>query len=182
MAETAQQRFIQCSRGRGTPRPLLHDADQAPGTVAGWVLLAILAIAVLFGVALLGFGVLTPGRPPQSRIYWAIDAALIGVVLFALLSALRVRLVRGPLPFSPGFYLFPTDLVDARSAHLRLWPLAALTGVALQDGGASGRREVVFTFLGEEAGAHSQRGRRAGPSRSPSRSTGNGTPRTRSRV
>lgn len=151
MAESAQQRFVRCTRGKGTPRPLLDDADQVSGSLVGWVLLAVVALAVMFGVALVGLGGLTPGRPPQPTMYWAIYAALLGIVVFALLAALRVRLVRGSLPFSPGLYLFPTDLVDARSAHLRLRPLAELTGVAVQGGAASGKRELILTFLAEDA-------------------------------
>lgn len=151
MTETAQRRFVQCTRGKGAPRPLLHDADQAPGSLVGWILVAALAVAVMFGVAAIGFGTLTPGRPPQPTVYWAVYSVLVGAAVFAVLSAVRVRLVRGRLPFSPGHYLFPTDLVDARSAHLRLRPLAELTAVSTKDAGPSGKRELVLTFLAEDA-------------------------------
>src|SRR6185369_16436381 len=69
--------------------------------------------------------------------------AALGVVLcFGVFSAVRVAIVRGKLPYGPGVYVFPVDLVDARTNQLGLIPMSELKEAKVSEG----EREAVLTF------------------------------------
>jgi hypothetical protein len=145
MTPAARQRFVACTKRRTTPSPILADRVDAPGTYRLWVALALFALGGMIGLGALGFGELTPGRTPQPSGFLAADAALGVVAVFALFSALRIGWVRGKLPYGPGVYVFPVDLVDATTSHLGLVPLSELKDAKVE-AGPDGKQQAVLSF------------------------------------
>jgi hypothetical protein len=143
MTASAQARFTACTRGQASPAPLLSGARDAPGSIRAWAALSLSAIAGMIGLAAVGFGELTPGRSSQGDAFLYAYAALGVAACFGALSAARVALVRGRLPYAPGVYAFPVEIVDARTSHLALVPMRDLKEARAREG-ERGRREVVL--------------------------------------
>lgn len=94
---------------------------------APWLLLLLLSLGGLGAVAYPYFGsVLTP---VQGHRQLGIYVALFAIVGLSLAMIFRLRAVKGSLPFTPGVYVFPLDLVDARTRELELFPLAELQSI-----------------------------------------------------
>jgi len=66
---------------------------------------------------------MTPVQDRRWLAFYITAWALIGLAL-AMLG--RRSALRGSLPFQPGTYVFPLDLVDARTRELELYPLSEL--------------------------------------------------------
>ncbi len=97
------------------------------------VLLPRAALALLFTLGLVlpltalvpQFGSLTPPRVSTESRKIMLGAGLVSLAAAALFALDRARLRRG-LPFDPGLYLLPLDLLDARSPRLVVRPLSTL--------------------------------------------------------
>jgi hypothetical protein len=103
---------------------------RAPLIVPRGVLAALGALGLLLSIAALvpQFGSLDPPRLPASGRQVLLGAGLVALAAAALLSAHRARVRRG-MPFDPGLYLLPLDLLDARSSRLVVRPLVTLREV-----------------------------------------------------
>lgn len=64
--------------------------------------------------------------PVQDRRWLAFYVAAWALIGLALSMLGRRSALRGSLPFQPGTYVFPLDLVDARTRELELFPLSEL--------------------------------------------------------
>jgi hypothetical protein len=121
----ARQRFVESALGKGDVKPLIVPGKG--GAIAGRVVGTVLALVALYATAAAGFGTLSPELwhgPGVLIVYvfWAAWAAL------GVLSAVRVRALRRGLPYVPGTYLFPRDLIEAnQKGDLVVFPLRALT-------------------------------------------------------
>lgn len=124
LPRTTRERFVR-SLVSASPaaRPICQRVSKQRSP-AGWYLLLVLAAAALGGLGCWRFGAID--APVQDRRllggYVAAGAAL---VLSASMLARR-RAIRGSLPFAPGVYVFPLDLVDARTRQLELYSLSEL--------------------------------------------------------
>jgi hypothetical protein len=145
MTAAAQARFVACTRRKATPNPLLADRTDAPGSIRGWLMLAPIALAGMVGLGAVDFGELTLGKQNQAEAFLAGYAVLGAFLCFCIFSAIRIAVVRGKLPFGPGVYVFPVDLVDARTSHLGLVPMSELKEATVREG-ARGEREAVLAF------------------------------------
>lgn len=126
-----QDRFVASTAETFPPWPILRAHPRAPAS-RGWALVAVGAIAALVALVVIGFG------DPHSRFATRpMGFALVfaGLVATALLGFFRALAARGAhdLPFRAGVYLFPSEVVDARSPTLRIHPLAELSSIS-QDG------------------------------------------------
>jgi hypothetical protein len=115
-----QDRFIESTRGAGAPKPLLFQAPQQ----SPWVLRLNVLGAVIVGccavLACWGFGSLANRFAIQPPKVIFVYAGLMCVGLLALVAAGRIRGRDSGLPFRTGTYLFPSGVVDARTAELKV--------------------------------------------------------------
>lgn len=98
-----------------------------PKSAAPLVVLLAASIVALLALTVPRFG--DVASPIQDRRYlggYVVATALFG---FAAARLLRRRALLGALPFVPGVYVFPLDVVDARTREITLYPLADLTSV-----------------------------------------------------
>src|SRR5262245_50350665 len=128
LPRTQQVRLIDSFAGRFAPVPLLYVPGTPPATWA-WAALSVLAMMSVAGIAQLGFGSLSSGLSVQGSVMLVVYAALGFFVAFGLLEFASRRLRTTSLPWRPGVYLFPAELIDGRHSKLRVYPLGELRGV-----------------------------------------------------
>lgn len=83
-----------------------------------------------------------------------VGAIFLGV--YSLIAIIRRTTLRASLPFMPGRYLFPMDLVDAREKTLRIIPLASLVdlqAVHHHTNGVYSYTQFTLTFEGGKSEA-----------------------------
>jgi hypothetical protein len=115
-------------------------------TAAVWYALAALAVGSLVVLGSLRFG--SPEAPAQDTHYLAGYVAGGMLFVFALSMVARRRAIKGSLPFAPGVYVFPVDLVDARTRNLVLYPLSTLQAFdVVHHEGKSGYTRSTLRFV-----------------------------------
>ena len=139
LPRTLQDQLIAGFRSQFGPRPIAHQPGVRP-TARYWVGFSGFALVLLVVLWIVGYGNLDSplsGQPmPFVGGYVVLVAALIGCVLQALAHR---AVVRG-LPFAPGLYLFPANVIDARLPTLRVYPLTELKDASLSSG------RIVLSF------------------------------------
>jgi hypothetical protein len=129
LARPVQERFVESTRGRGAPAPLLVAALPLPVAAIGWALLSTLCVAGFVYAVKLGYGKLESSVSIQPAWLLAIEiGALILAVILALMSRRSLR-QRQRLPFVPTVYLFPIGAVDARSQNVVVHGWEELTNI-----------------------------------------------------
>jgi len=118
LARPVQERFVESTRGRGAPVPLLVGRLPLPLPAIGWGLASALAVAGWVYAVRLGYGKLESPLSLQPK--WLLGVE-IGLLVLAVVLALQSRQSlrqRLRLPFVPTVYLFPVGAIDARSQNV----------------------------------------------------------------
>jgi len=92
-----------------------------------WYLLLAASLLALAGLAIPSFGSIL--APVQDRRFLAGYVVACAVLGLSLACIAKRRALAGSLPFAPGVYVFPLDLVDARTRELALHPMSDLISV-----------------------------------------------------
>lgn len=127
-------------------QPIVSKIVKARSAAPLWILF-VLSILVVAGLAIPKFG--TISSPVQDRRYLGGYVAATALFGFSLSRLVRRRSLAGSLPFVPGVYVFPLDLVDARTRELGLYSLTelnSLEAVHHQRGGAYSHSILWFVF------------------------------------
>ena len=121
-----QDRWLDSVHGRYSPEPLLVRYGAKRRAIL-WLCVSTLAGASLVGLWIAGFGKVESALSLHSWPWLAVylPMAVLGVVGVLLAVAHKSRV--HSLPFVPGLYLFPANLVDARDAKFRVFSLAELS-------------------------------------------------------
>ena len=143
-------RFVGAVNSKDAPdAPLVREVPGIVGLSIGLVLLVLFAYGFISGSLRTGFGELGHADAWQG---WdqAIFPALVLASLFYVALALWRRIqMRKAVPYVPGRYLFPLDLVDAQTRQLKIFPLAKLTKIDTVHYSRYGfhtRTKITFTF------------------------------------
>lgn len=140
LARPVQERFVESTRGRGAPAPLLVASLPLPVAAIGWALASALSVAGFVYAVKLGYGKVESPVSLQPSWLLGLEAlALILAVLLALMSRRSLRR-RQRLPFVPTVYLFPIGAVDARSQNVVVHGWEELTNLDI------GPSRAKFTF------------------------------------
>src|SRR5262245_39420577 len=108
--------------GLFAPMPLLVRRG-ARRLVLAWLATSAVAAFLLTGVWGAGFGSIDLALSIQPLGF--VPAYVVLIVIFAMgvLNALAYLARANALPFSPGIYVFPANLIDARQPKLRVYSL-----------------------------------------------------------
>ncbi|MEJ7732141.1 MAG: hypothetical protein WKG00_23385 [Polyangiaceae bacterium] len=137
-----QDSLLDSMRAQFAPRPILVRLG-VKRTMEGWLLLAAAALLALVVLCLAGYG--DADSPFSIHPVWvaAVYVALAGACALGVIEAMVQRARQASLPFVPGLYLFPANLIDARQRKLCVYPLTDLASVAAGKG-----TSVVLDFKG----------------------------------
>jgi hypothetical protein len=153
LPKDTRERFVGCCTGQAPPSPLLQTVPKLGNTIF-WRI--VLCGAVTAGVAWLGyngFGEIGDSWMVQPFPVVVLYGGLLFLGALGILGGVRAVLLRRQLPFPPGKYLFPLDLVDARTKDLRLLPLAALASTRMvehENEGSYSYTSFEFQYEGGE--------------------------------
>lgn len=140
LSRPIQDGLLDSLGGQFTPAPILSRRGTRHPVLA-WLAVSATAALLLAALCAVGFGKV------ESRLALHPTAAIAAYVLLAAISALGViralacRSSLKALPFAPGVFLFPANVIDARDHRLRVFPLAELSSVLA---GPSGTVVVMF--------------------------------------
>lgn len=155
LPRATRERFLQVLRAPGYafggPGPVFAQASTT-GAVVGWVLLLLAAGGIFLAVTKSHYG--SPWEPQQSAGYLVAYVGLLFLTLLAVVGLVRRTILSKALPFSPGVYLFPLDLVVARSKDLVLHPISSLLRLQPTHHYRNGFYSYTSFDLAFEGGAH----------------------------
>lgn len=124
LPRTSRERFVRSLVSVSpSAAPICRRTSKTRSPIA-WYLLLLITLAAL-GVAVMHQFAAT-AVPVQDRRWLAFYVAAWALTGLALSMLGRRRALKGSLPFQPGVYVFPLDLVDARTRELELYPLSEL--------------------------------------------------------
>jgi hypothetical protein len=145
LSRALQERFIASAKGTAPPAPIFSRL----GTTRALVVHAAgagAAVVVALVLTVVGYGSLGSSLSVQSFGALLVYALLFFAVPYGALRALGLRLEAKALPFSPGVYVFPMCIVDARTKLLRVAPMTDLVSVEPSTSGAPFR--VAYKGIG----------------------------------
>lgn len=126
LPKDTRERFVGCCTGQAPPAPLLTTVPSLGTTIFWRVVLCALVVAGVAWLGYNGFGEIGDRWMIQGVFPLLLYVGLLFLGALGSLGAVRAVLLRRQLPYPPGKYLFPFDLVDAQTRELRVLPLAAL--------------------------------------------------------
>ncbi|WP_437574755.1 hypothetical protein [Sorangium sp. So ce887] len=144
LPRTIQDGVLEAFRGRFAPVPILSRLGTRR-TIVAWLAVSAAAGLLLAALCAAGFGdvnsvlVLHPTAAAAAYVLLAATTAI------GVLQALAYNADVITLPFTPGLFVFPANLIDARDHRLRVFSLAELSRVS-----AAPRGAVVLTFGGTQ--------------------------------
>jgi hypothetical protein len=150
LPQQVRLRFIAAVNSKDAPdAPLLREVAGIRGLAVGTGFLLLFAYGVVSGSLARGFGELGHDSAWQSWDEAIWPALVLAGLFYAALTLWRRLQMRKAVPFMPGRYLFPLDLVDAQTRHLKIYPLAKLAkinGVHHSQYGIHTRTTFTLTF------------------------------------
>jgi len=145
LPRAVQDHVVDSLAGRLVPVPILARYGARPVALYWWVLSCIAAIATLL-LCVIGYGNASSALSLHPLPVVAVYVLLVAAFGAGLINAAAYRARIKALPFAPGVYLFPANVIDARGSSLRVFPLEQLTSAG---GGGGG---VVLVFGSEKFG------------------------------
>lgn len=152
LSKEQRQRLIGCFSSESAPAPILQEQLSIKGAIFGFLCLSALGMAGLLFVFTVDFGKSYSGI--QSPFWLAAYGLAFFLIFYGVVKSVQRYLMGKHFPFTPGRYLFPLEIVDARAPVLRILPMASMTdfrAVHHHTNGAYTHTELHFYF---EGGAH----------------------------
>lgn len=127
LPRTTRERFVRSLVSSSPSAAPICRREAKPRSPVAWYLLFIVtSCAMVVGIMHQFAATAAPVQDRRWLAFYVAACALIGLAL-AMLG--RRSALRGSLPFQPGTYVFPLDLVDARTRELELYPLSELQSI-----------------------------------------------------
>ncbi len=119
-----RQRIVACFEGKAPPFAILSQQTSPGAATFGWVCLFLLGLAGAISFAAAGFG--TTYTFHQKFPFILGYAVAFFFIIFSILRIVKVRVKKGALPFKPGTYVFPLDIVVADDGIINVHSLSEL--------------------------------------------------------
>jgi hypothetical protein len=124
LPRTSRERFVRSLVSVSpSAAPICRRESKARSPIAWYLLLIVTLSALVVGIM---HQFAATAAPVQDRRWLAFYVAAWALIGLALSMLGRRSALKGSLPFQPGTYVFPLDLVDARTRELELYPLSEL--------------------------------------------------------
>lgn len=130
---SARETFVARSLAYGAPGgPLIRELTDTRFVPAGQFFLALALLWLLWGGYALGFG--EPGKDgfQVGAIQFALIASILSAIAYIVLSAWRRAAIKRALPYPPGKYVFPLEIVDATTSTLKRYPMSQVLSVSTE--------------------------------------------------
>ncbi|WP_437959406.1 hypothetical protein WME76_06945 [Sorangium sp. So ce119] len=137
-----QDGLIEAFRGRFAPAPIVSRLGTRRIIVA-WLAVSAAAGLLLAALCAAGLGDVNSPLALHPTAAAAAYVLLAATTVVGVLQALAYNADLVSLPFTPGLFVFPANLIDARDHRLRVFSLAELSRIS-----AAPRGAVVLTFGG----------------------------------
>lgn len=151
LPEKARERLVSCFKGEGAPEPIVSLQTATGGQMLWFACVALGALVASVVMAFIGFGVYDEVEVFQD-FFWLLGYLAVAFIgFYGVFALLRVWRTRRAFPYPPGLYLFPMDVIDARSDQLKILSMASMTdfrGVHHHTNGVYGHTLLHFTFEG----------------------------------
>jgi hypothetical protein len=147
LGRATQDKLLGSLSGDFDPKPILW--RHGPRLTAPlWLATSATATMALALLAAVGFGKLDSALAIHPLGALLIYMFLVGLVAFGVSRAYALRIALKDLPFTPGVYVFPANVIDARDKLLRVWSLGELSDVSPTRSGEVRLRfgQTRFTF------------------------------------
>lgn len=142
LERSLQDRFVEAANGSVPPTPLAFTPARARPAVLVWWGGSAVALALVVGLLVLGFGSLESSFALLGWHWAVVLGLLLALSVFAALRALAIDHARDSLPYRAGAYVFPIGVVDAQTEVVRIHRFPYLSDVARRE------RKVSLTFEG----------------------------------
>jgi hypothetical protein len=127
LPRTSRERFVRSLVSASPSAAPICRRESKPRSPIAWYLLFIAtACGMVVGIMHQFAATSAPVQDRRWLGFYITACALIGLAL-SMLG--RRSALKGSLPFQPGTYVFPLDLVDARSREIELYPLSELQSI-----------------------------------------------------
>jgi hypothetical protein len=149
LPEAVRQRFVERTSGREQPGALC--SEPLTGQSVRFGFFALLGLGALVATCAYHFGHVSAPDAIQPPLWLAAYAASGFVLLYSILVLARRWALRKALPYRPGRYLFPLEVVEADSEVLTLWPMSQCTDVQAKHeryNGVDIHTAMIFVFEG----------------------------------
>ncbi|WP_438042174.1 hypothetical protein [Sorangium sp. So ce128] len=144
LPRTIQDGVIEAFRGRFAPAPIVSRFGTRR-TIVAWLTVSAASGLLLAALCAAGLGDVNSVLALHPTSAAAAYVLLAAITVIGVLRALAYNADLITLPFAPGLFVFPANLVDARDHRLRVFSLAELSRVS-----AGPRGAVVLTFGGTQ--------------------------------
>lgn len=126
LPRSTRERFVAITKNLAGPAPLFQERHGV-GATAGWVILILLALGGLFVLVMADFGSLWRAtQTPAAIVGYVIVFFFVLLAMFGILKSSRTSKA---LPFAPGTYAFPMDLVIAKDKMFKIVPMTELKNI-----------------------------------------------------
>ncbi len=146
LPRTVRERLVACLRRETRPEPILADIFWSNGPTVWWIFLGITS-----GLVALVAGLVFMNQQRSDSPAVVVTAVAIALLVLSVFGVVRRVQLHRSLPWEPGRYLLPMDLVDARNGMLRLVPLSTLSDIRAVHhyyNGSYGGTGITFTLDG----------------------------------
>lgn len=147
-----RERIAACFTGEMPPVPIHEEKLGKTGFLIGMGVLSTLGLFGLLTLLTADYG--RPYSGMQEGPFILAYGIALFMLFYGIIKGIQRFLLLRSLPFAPGFYLFPLDLVDATSATLKIYPLSTLSHFQCTHQHTNGvytHSEIDMTF---EGGGH----------------------------
>ena len=124
LPRTSRERFVRSLVSVSPSAAPICRRESKPRSPVAWYLLLLVTVSAVVVGVMHQFAATT--APVQDRRWLAFYVAAWALIGLAISMLGRRSALKGSLPFQPGTYVFPLDLVDARTRELELYPLSEL--------------------------------------------------------
>src|SRR5579862_1321593 len=127
LPHAVRERFVAAIKSKdNADSPIIREVQGIAGLSVGLVLLLLLASSGDLGMLKRGFQEIGDTDAWQTVGQGIFYACVLAAVFYAALALWRRIQMRRAVPYMPGRYLFPLDLVDAQTRQLKMYPLEKL--------------------------------------------------------
>lgn len=144
-----RETFVARALAYGSPGgPLLRELTGLSPITIGRAFLLLAAVVMLYSSWMEGFGKPSSDSFRAGIGHFVLIAISLAIICHILLAGWWRISIKRALPYPPGIYVFPLEIVDARSSRILRYPMSQVLSISSlhDDSILRGGAEVTFHF------------------------------------